>query len=142
MSQADITHVAPVVAMRRRTFDPLLILWIVLAAALIFLVVNPLFRLVQLSLQDTDTGAFTLLNYVTAYSRQRYLTATWNSLRLGFWVTVLCLMFAVPVAWAVSRTDMPCKGLIRAAGAGCLRDTALSWDRSAGSCWRGRIPAG
>jgi iron(III) transport system permease protein len=99
--------------MRRRTFDPLMILWVVLAAALIFLVVNPLFRLVQLSLQDTDTGAFTLLNYVTAYSRPRYLTATWNSLQLGFWVTVLCLLFAVPIAWAVSRTDMPCKGAIR-----------------------------
>ncbi len=84
-----------------------------LAAALIFLVVNPLFRLVQLSLEDTDTGAFTLLNYVTAYSRQRYLVATWNSLALGFWVTVLCLIFAVPVAWAVSRTDMPGKGAIR-----------------------------
>jgi iron(III) transport system permease protein len=99
--------------MRRRTFDPLMILWVVLAAALIFLVVNPLFRLVQLSLQDTYTGAFTLLNYVTAYSRPRYLTATWNSLQLGFWVTVLCLLFAVPIAWAVSRTDMPCKGAIR-----------------------------
>ena len=84
-----------------------------LAAALIFLVVNPLFRLVQLSLQDTDTGAFTLLNYVSAYSRPRYLVAMWNSLRLGFWVTVLCLIFAVPIAWAVSRTDMPCKGAIR-----------------------------
>jgi iron(III) transport system permease protein len=113
VSQAELSHSVPVVAMRRRTFDPLMILWVVLAAALIFLVVNPLFRLVQLSLQDTDTGAFTLLNYVTAYSRPRYLTATWNSLQLGFWVTVLCLLFAVPIAWAVSRTDMPCKGAIR-----------------------------
>ena len=25
----------------------------------------------------------------------------------------LCLIFAVPIAWAVSRTDMPCKGAIR-----------------------------
>ncbi len=98
---------------RRRAFDPSLILWIVLAAALIFLVVNPLFRLVQLSLQDVDTGEFTLLNYLAAYSRPRYLIATWNSLALGFWVTVLCLIFAVPVAWAVSRTDMPGKGVIR-----------------------------
>ncbi len=113
MSQAELSHATPVVAVRRRTFDPLMILWIVLAVALIFLVVNPLFRLVQLSLQDGDTGAFTLMNYVTAYSRPRYLIATWNSLQLGFWVTVLCLLFAVPVAWAVSRTDMPCKGLIR-----------------------------
>ena len=114
MSQTELTRVAAVaMPTRRRAFDPALLLWIVLAAVLIFLVVNPLFRLVQLSLEDTDTGAFTLMNYVTAYSRQRYITATWNSLALGFWVTVLCLIFAVPVAWAVSRTDMPGKGAIR-----------------------------
>ena len=113
MSHAELSPATVAVPSRRRTFDPALLLWIVLAAALIFLVVNPLFRLVQLSLQDTDTGAFTLLNYVTAYSRQRYLVAMWNSLQLGFWVTVLCLIFAVPIAWAVSRTDMPCKGAIR-----------------------------
>ncbi len=113
MSHAEVSTGSVAVPLRRRTFDPALLLWIVLAAALIFLVVNPLFRLVQLSMQDTDTGAFTLLNYVTAYSRQRYLVAMWNSLQLGFWVTVLCLIFAVPIAWAVSRTDMPCKGAIR-----------------------------
>jgi iron(III) transport system permease protein len=113
MSQAEFAQTVAATAPRRRAFDPLLLLWIALAVALIFLVVNPLFRLVQLSLQDTDTGDFTLLNYVTAYSRPRYLLATWNSLALGFWVTVLCLLFAVPVAWAVSRTDMPCKGAIR-----------------------------
>ncbi len=113
MSQAELTRATTVAAPRRRTFDPLLLLWIVLAVVLIFLVVNPLFRLVQLSMQDSDTGAFTLMNYVAAYSRPRYLEATWNSLALGFWVTVLCLLFAVPVAWAVSRTDMPGKGAIR-----------------------------
>jgi iron(III) transport system permease protein len=113
MSQAELTETSVAAPSRRWTFDPTLLLWIVLAAALIFLVVNPLFRLIQLSLEDTDTGAFTLMNYVTAYSRQRYLVATWNSLALGFWVTVLCLIFAVPVAWAVSRTDMPGKGAIR-----------------------------
>ncbi|HYZ22624.1 MAG TPA: iron ABC transporter permease [Rhodopila sp.] len=95
------------------SFDPLVLLWIALAVVLLILVVNPLFRLVQISLQDTDTGAFTWMNYVTAYSRPRYLTAMLNSLRLGAAVTVLCLVFAVPIAWAVSRTDMPCKGLIR-----------------------------
>ncbi len=113
MSHAEVSPAAVAVPLRRRTFDPALLLWIVLAAALIFLVVNPLFRLVQLSLQDADTGEFTLLNYLTAYSRPRYIMATWNSLQLGFWVTVLCLIFAVPLAWAVSRTDMPCKGAIR-----------------------------
>jgi iron(III) transport system permease protein len=113
MSQAQLADTVAIAAPRRRVFEPLLLLWLVLAAALIFLVVNPLFRLVQLSLSDADTGAFTFANYLAAYGRQRYLTATWNSLQLGFWVTVLCLVFAVPIAWAVSRTNMPGKNIVR-----------------------------
>jgi len=100
-------------SLRVRSFDPLLILWVLLAAALLFLVINPLFRLVQTSLQDADTGDFTLLNYVAAFARPRYITAMVNSLKLGASVTGLCLLFAVPIAWAVSRTDMPCKGAVR-----------------------------
>ena len=106
------TGAANPASLRVRAFDPLLILWIVLAAILVFLVINPLFRLVQTSLQDADTGDFTLLNYVTAYSRPRYLVAMWNSIRLGASVTCLCLIFAVPMAWAISRTNMPAKGLV------------------------------
>ena len=99
--------------LRARSFDPLLILWVLLAAALLFLVINPLFQLVAASLEDGDTGAFTLMNYVAAYSRPRYVIALLNSLKLGACVTVLCLIFAVPIAWGVSRTDMPAKGIIR-----------------------------
>src|SRR5690348_5236665 len=98
---------------RGRLFDPLLLLWLLLAAALMLLVVNPLFRLVQTSLQDATTGGFTLANYAAAYSRPRYVVAMLNSLRLGATVTVLALVFALPMAWAVARTDMPCKGLVR-----------------------------
>jgi iron(III) transport system permease protein len=132
-------------SLRARSFDPLLILWIVLAAALVFLVVNPLFRLVQTSLQDGDTGAFTLMNYVAAYSRARYVTAMFNSLRLGASVTVLCLVFAVPMAWAVSRTDMPCKGAIRLLVLGAFVTPpylgAIGWILLAGpnSGWLNRV---
>ncbi len=94
-------------------FDPLILLWVALAAILAFLVINPLLRLVLSSLEAADTGAFTLQNYVTAYGRPRYIQALWNSLSLGACVTVLCLIFALPMAWAVSRTDMPGKGAIR-----------------------------
>ena len=104
---------APARSLRTRAFERTILLWIVLAAALVFLVVNPLFRLVQSSLEETDTGAFTLMNYVAAFSRPRYLTAMWNSLRLGAMVTILCLLFAVPMAWAIARTDMPGKNVIR-----------------------------
>ena len=132
-------------SLRSRSFDPLIFLWIVLAAALVFLVVNPLFQLVNTSLQETDTGAFTLMNYVTAYSRPRYLVAMWNSIRLGFTVTVLCLAFAVPMAWAVSRTDMPCKGLVRMLVLGAFITPpylgAIGWILLAGpnSGWLNRI---
>ncbi len=84
MSQTTATITPPrPTSLRVRSFDPLIILWILLALALIFLVVNPLFRLVQSSMEEVDTGAFTLMNYYTAFSRPRYITALWNSLRLG-----------------------------------------------------------
>jgi iron(III) transport system permease protein len=132
-------------SLRFRSFDPLIFLWIFLAAALVFLVVNPLYQLIQSSLQDAETGAFTLQNYVAAYSRPRYLTAMWNSIRLGFWVTVLCLIFAVPMAWAVSRTNMPGKGLVRILVLGAFITPpylgAIGWILLAGpnSGWINRI---
>ena len=131
--------------LRARAFDPLIFLWILLAAILVFLVVNPLFQLVNTSLQEVDTGNFTLMNYVTAYSRPRYLTAMWNSVRLGFTLTAICLAFAVPMAWAVSRTDMPCKGLIRLLVLGAFITPpylgAIGWILLAGpnSGWLNRV---
>jgi iron(III) transport system permease protein len=94
-------------------FDPSLILFLLVAAILVFLVANPLLRLIVTSFQAADTGAFTLSNYAAAYGRQRYLAALWNSLQLGAAVAVLCTLFAVPLAWGISRTDMPAKGLVR-----------------------------
>ncbi len=96
-----------------RRFDPLTIVWVLLAAILAFLVINPMLRLVLSSLQAVDTGDWTLANYAIAYGRPRYIQALWNTLMLGVCVTALCLVLAVPMAWAVSRTDMPAKGAIK-----------------------------
>ncbi len=96
-----------------RRFDPLTLLWVLLAAVLAFLVINPMLRLVLSSLQAVDTGDWTLANYGIAYGRSRYVQALWNALILGACVTALCLVLAVPMAWAVSRTDMPAKGVIK-----------------------------
>jgi iron(III) transport system permease protein len=96
---------------RWRHWDKTAIVWLVAIAVLVFLVVNPLLRLFIVSFQDAD-GAFTLGNYVAAYSRVRYLEALGNSLVLGVSAGALCLVFGVPMAWALSRTDMPFKGLI------------------------------
>jgi len=99
---------------RWRHLDRSLVVWILLAGALLLLVVNPLARLVWSSFQS-EAGAFTLANYAAAYGRWRYVEALLNSLVIGLAVGALCLVFGVPMAWAVSRTDMPGKGLVWAA---------------------------
>ncbi len=100
--------------MRWRHLDRSLVVWILLAGALLLLVVNPLARLLWSSFQS-ESGAFTLANYAAAYGRWRYVEALLNSLVIGLAVGALCLVFGVPMAWAVSRTDMPGKGLVWAA---------------------------
>lgn len=80
---------------------------------LLLLIAAPLVKLAISSLERPDGGGFTLTNYVTAFGNARHLQALGNSLLLGIAVTTCCIVFAVPLAWAVSRTDMPLKGLVR-----------------------------
>jgi iron(III) transport system permease protein len=95
-----------------RRWDVTKILWVSLALLLIALVANPLLRLLWISFEGPG-GVLTLGNYVQAFSRPRYLLGFRNSFLLGFSVACLCLVFAVPMAWGVSRTNMPGKNLIQ-----------------------------
>ena len=117
MSLPTVTRAPGVVGLRQpwsqrwNHLDKSFWLWILAIVVLLVLVVNPLLRLFIVSFQDAN-GAFTLSNYVAAYSRSRHLEALGNSLVLGVSAAMLCLLFGVPMAWALSRTDMPCKGLV------------------------------
>jgi len=91
------------------------LIWLLFVVVLLVLVVNPLARLFWVSLQDPQSGALTLANYLTAFGRWRYVEALLNSLLVGLAVGVLGIVFGVPMAWAVSRTDMPGKALVWAA---------------------------
>jgi iron(III) transport system permease protein len=107
-----LAHDLPVSFSRRwRDLDKSGWIWIAAIAVLLLLVVNPLLRLLIASFQQPD-GAFTLGNYVAAYGRPRYVEALGHSLVLGLSAATLCLLFGVPLAWALSRTDMPAKGLV------------------------------
>jgi iron(III) transport system permease protein len=101
------------VASRLRRLDASILLWLALIAVLAFLVLNPILRLIVSSLQETDTGNFTFANYRVAYGNVRHLQALVNSLYLGIGVALLAALFAVPIAWAISRTDMPGKAFVR-----------------------------
>ncbi len=100
-------------AARLRNLEPSAFLAILLIGILVFLVVNPLLRLLITSLTSSADGGFTLSNFAAAYGRARYIAALGNTLIMGLLVTVSCVAVAVPMAWAVSRTDMPGKWLIR-----------------------------
>src|SRR5688500_15216555 len=81
--------------------------WFVLAAILIALVANPLLQLLAISCDDPKSAGWTLANDADAFSRVRYVRASLNSLMLGLSVAILALALGVPIAWALSRTDMP-----------------------------------
>ena len=98
--------------LRTRSWDPSWILWIAIIAILLFLVVLPFVQLIATSFRSETGGGFTVENYASAYGRERYIQALFNSLQLGAGAAALASVFAVPLAWAVSRTDMPGRGLV------------------------------
>ena len=98
---------------RRRLFDATIVLGTVFALILIVIVVNPIARLVLASFETADGTGYTIANYLTAYGRWRYIQALLNTLVMGAGTAVLALLFAVPLAWACARTDMPLRGLVR-----------------------------
>ncbi len=110
---ASTLDAAPAREGRAGYFDSTWLLWIAIIAVLLFLVVSPFIYLVITSFQAERTGEFTLANYATAYGRARYIEALLNSLKLGAVSALLAGVFAVPLAWAVARTDMPGRGLTR-----------------------------
>lgn len=92
---------------RWRLPDPAVAVGTLLLAVLVFLVANPLWQLLRFSLTSPVTGGLTLTNYAAAFGRPRYVQALVNSLELGLAVSAIAAVIAVPMAWGVSRTDMP-----------------------------------
>lgn len=97
---------------RVRQFDWSLVAWLAAAAVLGILVVVPLGHLVLSSLQD-PTGQLTLENFREAYTTRLYLKPLLGSFQLAIAVAVLSTLIGVPMAWAISRTDMPGRTIVR-----------------------------
>jgi len=129
----------------RRRFEPVMLLWLALILVLLFLVVNPVLRLLVSSFEATDSGKLTLANYVIAYGHLRGWSALLNSLLYGVAVTIVAIILAVPIAWGVARTDMPGKGFVRAVILGAFITPsylgAIGWILLAGpnAGWLNRI---
>ncbi|WP_420392459.1 ABC transporter permease [Acuticoccus sp.] len=109
------SEVASATRPRPRTWagvvDPSLWVLALLAVILAFLIINPLARLV-IDAFSTPEGGVTLSNFADALGRSRNLQAYWNTIKLASATMALALLMALPMAWAVSRTDVPARGAL------------------------------
>jgi iron(III) transport system permease protein len=80
--------------------------------ALIILVVLPLLWLFYGSLKGEQ--GLSLDHFSEVLSGRLYVNALLNSLILGAWTGLFSLLIGLILAWAVSRTDVPCKRFIQA----------------------------
>ena len=90
--------------------------WVLGLAALgslLFLVVVPLGWLLLTSFQDASTQALTLDNYRTAFTKRIYLEPILNSFKMAFSVAIIATAVGTPLAWLVSRTDLPGRSILR-----------------------------
>jgi iron(III) transport system permease protein len=79
--------------------------------SLIVLVVLPLLFLLAGSIRGE--GGVSLDHFVEVLSGRLYVNALLNSLILGAWTGLFSLVIGLLLAWAVSRTDVPGKPLIK-----------------------------
>ncbi len=85
--------------------------WGSAAAVLIVLVIVPLAYLVGFSLGLPR--AFTVRHYAAAFTDPKLLGPIRDTFILGGAVGLLSVLLGAPMAWAVTRTDMPGRGLVR-----------------------------
>ena len=115
---SDIASPGParaVPSLRRGASSRVRLEHVVMAGAvlcLIVLVVLPICFLLAGSF--TAEGGFSLANFRAAFGGHLYLQALLNSLILGSLTALFSAAIGLPLAWAVARTDVPGKPLIRA----------------------------
>lgn len=110
------------------------VVWIVTALILALLVILPIYHLVVASFK-TPAG-LSLANYAQTFRVRRFQQAMINSLALGLACAVFGMLIGTPLAWLVSRTNIPLRGFIRVCVLGTFAVpafvNALSWVLLAG----------
>src|SRR5258706_556368 len=97
---------------RPRSFDwtmPVSATFVLLLGLLVLL---PMFWLALTSLRD-DAKLFTLGNYRQIFTDPSFLKPLFTTLWTSAAVATLCVFVAAPMAWLVSRTDLPAQRTLR-----------------------------
>ncbi|MFC1876018.1 ABC transporter permease [Thermodesulfobacteriota bacterium] len=88
------------------------ILFPIAVTAVVILIVFPLVRLFKGSI-ITPEGELTFIYFLNILQDRALLEAFRNSMVIAMGATSISLLTGVPMAWAVSRTDIPLKNFIR-----------------------------
>jgi iron(III) transport system permease protein len=87
--------------------------WLLSAAILAVLVVAPLAILLATAVRAPESSGFTLANFLEAFGEALYRGPIGNSLVYATSVGILSVLLGAPMAWLVTRTDMPGKAVVR-----------------------------
>lgn len=107
-----MTSNAPALGLRRG-IDLSLPTFALLSLVLGVLVILPLFWLVYYSFRNDAGGGFTLDNFVALVADPTLLRAYGLAIGMALGVGILACLVATPMAWLVSRTDLPGRRMIR-----------------------------
>lgn len=80
---------------------------------LLFFVLYPFGVLFHKSLLSPKTGEFSLINYAQFFMDRGVYEALLNTIKMALGTLMLGIGIGVPMAWGVSRTNMPLKGFVR-----------------------------
>jgi len=86
-----------------------------LMALLLFMVGVPLLMVVLMSLRTGfpgEGGPFTLANFIAVYNAPGTYKVLLNTLLFASSTILVALVFAIPLVWLLTRTDLPLKGTI------------------------------
>lgn len=87
------------------------VLTIVSALLLVIIVVIPVSMIFANAL--FLDGKLDLAMFVRVIGREENIGAMWNTIQIGFWVTLLGTIMGIFYAWLLGRSDVPLKGLMR-----------------------------
>ncbi|MEX2374156.1 MAG: ABC transporter permease subunit, partial [Dehalococcoidia bacterium] len=91
---------------------------IVALLSLLVLIFYPMLSMLWVSIVEPDTGAFTLDAYVAVF-QGRQLQIVLATIVYVTLTTIVSMVFGLPLAWAVARTNMPGKALIATSAVIC-----------------------
>lgn len=98
---------------RKPKFD----LWTLIMFGLLGLyglfLIYPMMNLLAQAVIDKETGQFTLAYFIEFFSTPYYFNTLLNSFKVTFWVTILTVIIATPLAYIFTRYEIKGKGVLR-----------------------------